>query len=143
MGQLEWTFSFQVLITVPGQTLPRHYCNKDMYSIQTENTVLQYRMENMTEECNVVRTFRINFGLSVKQKYNIENEEWYRPLEKEGNWPAVIYSVITHIQFSTVRAHTMERQPALSVEQCFKTQILKRLLLRQLLLEGETRAEMI
>lgn len=54
-----------------------------------------------------------------------------------------IYSEITHIQFSTVRAHTMERQPALSVKQRFKTQILKRLLLWQLLLEGETRAEMI
>lgn len=50
-----------------------------------------------------------------------------------------IYSVITHIQFSTVRAHTMER----SVKQHFKTQILKRLLLRQLLQEGETRAETI
>lgn len=54
-----------------------------------------------------------------------------------------IYSVITYIQFNTVRAHTMERQPALSVKQRFKTQILKRLLLRQLLLEGETCAETI
>lgn len=54
MGQLEWTFSFQVLITVPGQTLPQHYCNNDTHAIQTENIVLQYRMENITEEKNVM-----------------------------------------------------------------------------------------